>query len=110
MSQNPLMHPDTNTVCFGFVPEKKTQKFFIPEGEIRLPVGKHIGPNKGFGAKHIWAEHSKEMNNVGLGCYEDVPEYVASILLEGTPIHFEGGSYRNTRVMAVRSSRGTCVL
>ena len=37
----------------------------MPAGEIRLFHGRHTGPNRGFGAEHIWAEHEREMVAAG---------------------------------------------
>ncbi|PIB22838.1 hypothetical protein BFP76_09915 [Amylibacter kogurei] len=105
-----LFHPETGQTCFGVIPEKNTKRFVIPAGDIRLPVGKHRGPHRGYGAKHIWVEHKKEMMQAGFGTWEEVPNYVTTILKVGTPIFYEGGSFKHSRVMAVRSSAGTCIL
>lgn len=97
-------------VCFGNVIETKSRGIVIPAGEIRLSIGKHIGPNKGWGADHIWAEHEKEMAAKGFTGFAQVPEYVASIVHVGTPLYFDGNAIRYIRLMAVRSSTGTAIL
>lgn len=105
-----LMHPVTGLACFGNVPASKTRGFFIEGGEIRLLRGRHTGPNRGFGARHIWAEHVKEMAAVGFNSEEDVPGYVAHIVRHGVPLYYGGESFRMIRLMAVRAAAGTAIL
>ena len=75
-----------------------------------MPVGRHIGPNKGFGVRHIWAEHQSDMDKAGYQSKFDVPLYVLGIIQTGTPLYFEGANWQVTRLMAVRSARGTAIL
>ncbi|MCU0463795.1 MAG: hypothetical protein MUF38_04425, partial [Anaerolineae bacterium] len=82
----------------------------MPEASIILPVGRHIGPNKGFGVRHIWTEHRLEMAKSGLFEEADVPHYVLAIIQVGTPLYFEGANWQQTRLMAVRSTKGTAVI
>lgn len=58
----------------------ESRGFPIPEGRIVLFEGEHVGPNRGFGALHIWDEHRREMARRGLMSYENVPKFVAAIL------------------------------
>lgn len=74
-------------------------------GEIRLKQGKHRGPNKGFGAAHIWAEHSSEMMKLGLETLGDVPAYVAMIVRAGTAIYCEFDAIGAAPRLAVVQSR-----
>ncbi len=110
MSNQFLTNPQTGGISFGYVPEMKTRGTIIPAGEIRLVHGKHRGPNKGFGAAHIWAEHKSEMQQRGFGADTNVPDYVATIVRQGTPLYFDGGQMRGFRLMSVRSSTGTAIL
>ena len=110
MSFDPLLHPLNGGRNFGLIQALKLGGVSFPEAEIRLFLGKHIGPNRGFGAKHIWAEHRIEMQRAGLCDAEDVPSYVAQIIRDGTPLFFEGASFRNTRLLAVRAQNGTAIL
>ena len=103
-------HPVTRSFSFGVIPESKLRSETIPEGRIELRQGKHLGPNKGFGIEHMWAEHKKEMEQAGYSSKDDVPAYVATIVSPGTPIYFEGGSHRSQRVAVVRSSAGMAIL
>jgi hypothetical protein len=109
MSYKFLTHPQGG-VCFGNVHEMKSRGLIIPAGEIRLAPGKHNGPNRGWGADHIWAEHALEMGNKGFLTYDDVPAYVATIIQPKTRLYFEGGHIREIRLMAVRAANGIAVL
>ncbi|WP_201786739.1 hypothetical protein [Serratia symbiotica] len=57
---SPIAHPD-GLKCYGHVPEIHSRGDYIPSasGDIFLRAGRHTGPNKGFGVRHIWAEHAK---------------------------------------------------
>lgn len=110
MPNTALFHPVNGTRSFGQVPPSNSRGAIISGGEIRLLRGKHTGPNKGFGARHIWAEHLKEMAAIGLHAEDEVPHYVASIVRTGIPLYFSGDSFRHVRLMAVRASAGTAIL
>jgi hypothetical protein len=77
-----LFHPDNETLIFGNVPEVNSRGILIPGGPIKLLKGRHNGPNRGFGAAHIWAEHSLEMAKHQCGNVDDVPRYV-SLIIQG---------------------------
>lgn len=110
MSSLAILNPLTGLQSFGLVPSLKLSGVLLPEAPILLPLGRHIGPNKGFGARHIWAEHRLEMERSGQLSEADVPLYVLSIIQVGTPLYFEGASWQHTRLMAVRSTAGTAVI
>lgn len=107
---DPILHPETGVRSYGIIPEGKSRGDRIPSGPIELRVGKHNGPNSGFGAKHIWAEHQAEMAQADFNEEQDVARYVAWIITTGTPIYYEGGRMRHTRITVVRSARGMAVL
>jgi hypothetical protein len=110
MANQFLINPITGLICFGYVHYGKSRgEVFLP-GEIRLPVGRHFGPHKGFGAKHIWAEHALEMHKSGFGSYDQVPAYVASIVKAGARLHFEGQVTRGQKLTALRSTEGIAIL
>lgn len=92
------------------MPKRKSGADIIPEGEIQLRHGRHWGPNKGFGAAHIWAEHQKEMQQAGFTIREQVADYVASIVQTGSAIYYEGGHHTRQKITIIRSSVGTAVL
>ena len=110
MSSLAILNPLTGLESFGVVPGLKLSGVFLPEAPILLPLGRHIGPNKGFGVRHIWAEHRLEMERSGYVTEADVPLYVLSIIQTGTPLYFEGASWQQTRLMAVRSVTGTAIV
>jgi hypothetical protein len=105
-----LICPRTNSVSFGQIDILKLDNLIFPSAPINLFSGRHTGANKGFGAHHIWAEHQKEMARIGLNSCAEVPYFVERIVAPNTPVHFEGGSFRTTRLIAVRSSAGTAIL
>ncbi|CAN8140388.1 conserved hypothetical protein [uncultured Thiomicrorhabdus sp.] len=80
----------------------KSGKDYFEEGTVELRKGKHIGPNRGFGAEHIWAEHHVELKKMGFEAKEDVPKFVAKVISTGAPIYCEfshpGGNHRVTVV------------
>jgi hypothetical protein len=106
----PLINPLTGRIIFGLIPRLKLGGVEYPEANVFLFQGRHIGPNHGFGARHIWAEHRFEMAKDGLQNEWDVSHYVLGIVKTGTPLIFEGASWRKTRLMAVRATTGTAIL
>jgi hypothetical protein len=106
----PLICPRTNSLSFSTVPELKLNGLLHPPADVHLLVGRHAGPHRGFGQVHIWAEHAKEMERLGLHTIDDVPSFVERVVQPGTPLHHEGGSWRKERLLAVRSPFGTAVL
>jgi hypothetical protein len=110
LSNQFLINPTSNQYCFGYVAEARVKSTVIPSGEIRLEAGRHWGPNKGYGAKHIWVEHQKEICKFGLRTIEDVPHYVAKIVRENARLLYEGGDLRGTKITVVESSFGIAIL
>ena len=112
LKNGPLISPITGVVEFGFLGTiRGLQKFSQPGGPIVLKRDDHIGQNHGFGAKHTWAEHKKEMHDLGYEEFDDVPRYVTSIIVPGTPVHCEFAQLSgHKRVTVVRSKTGTAVL
>jgi hypothetical protein len=110
LSSLAILNPQTGLFSFGTISEIRISGLVLPEAEIFLPVGRHIGPNRGFGVRHIWAEHQIEMAKAGLTSEADVPLYVLQIIQSGTPLFFEGANWQTTRLMAVRAARGTAIM
>ena len=110
MSNRLLLHPTNGTFIFGEVPEMNSRGIILKAGGIILTAGRHIGPNRGFGAAHIWIEHEREMAKLGLTNSAQVPEFVAMIIQVGTPLFFGGDSMRSPRLMAVRAATGMAIL
>ncbi len=110
MSSRLLLNPLTGAFALAVIPSLRLGGEELPEAEVVLPEGRHVGPNRGFGAVHIWAEHQREMAAVGMMDERDVPLYVLRMLRSGTPLIHEGASWRVTRLLAVRAASGTAVL
>jgi hypothetical protein len=107
---NRLICLRTNSPVFGHINNLILDRREYPSAPICLFAGRHTGANKGFGAVHIWEEHKKEMAKSGLNSYELVPVFVENIVCPNTPVHFESGNFRNTRLIAVCNRFGTAIL
>lgn len=105
-----IAHPD-GLECYGRIPEINTQGDVIPAGEIFLRAGRHTGPNRGFGVRHIWAEHQTELTRLGYTTVDDVVRFVRDIIRPGSAIYCEfnhpGGKHRPT---VLKSSLGIVIL
>jgi hypothetical protein len=105
-----LVCPRTKSPLFGHIQTLVLDGREYQQSPIYLFAGRHTGANRGFGAIHIWEEHKREMAKIGLHSYEEVPYFVESIVRPNTAVHFEGGGFRATRLIAVRNSIGTAIL
>ena len=110
MPNRPLINPTTNTLLFGRVPDIAKRGVNLPGGAIHLLRGKHTAPNRGFGACHIWAEHSREMIDEGFTNEAAVPAYVAFVITAASQLYYSGESFRYSRLMAVRGIAWTAIL
>lgn len=106
-----IAHPVTGHQSFGYVPEIVSGNITLPGGHIYLRAGRHIGPNKGYGVKHIWDEHGHEMARWGCKAVDEVAAYVASVITHKAPIYCEFHQTKNGyRVAVLKSSKGTVIL
>jgi hypothetical protein len=106
-----IAHPTTGHQSFGFVPEITSRGITLPGGHIHLRAGRHIGPNKGYGVKHIWDEHGHELPRWGCKTVDDVAAYVASVIVHKAPIYCEFHQTKNGyRIAVLRSSKGFVIL
>jgi hypothetical protein len=106
-----LKHPISGQSSYGFIEAYNARGVSIPSGKIYLKDGEHWGPNNGYGAAHIWAEHEKELRVVGFNSLEAVPAFVASIVQPGSFVYFESARMRGgQRVSIVRSKNGMAIL
>lgn len=80
-----LSHTSPNTIVevVGEFPEITSSGYTFDKGPIQLRIGKHTAPNKGFGVKHIEAEHMQEILNLG---FTSVNEFVKAIIVENAKI------------------------
>lgn len=106
----PLLHPETGHAEFGWVPALMLGGMRVNEAPIHLYRGRHVGPNRGHGARHIWEEHWRELRDKGFTSEKDVPRFLSLVLKERTPLYYEGGHLRRTCLLAVRSRNGTAIL
>lgn len=105
-----IAHPN-GLPCYGRVPEMHSRGDVIPAGDIFLRVGRHIGPNRGFGVRHIWAEHERELTEWGYTTVNDVARFVRDIIQPGAPIYCEFSNPAGRhRVAVLRSALGIVFL
>ncbi|MGR5298475.1 hypothetical protein ACPV5U_23645 [Vibrio mediterranei] len=113
MSKNtPVINPNTGDHCFGLIPYISVGHEEFEAGMIQLREGKHfINSNGGFGVDHIWQRHRKEIEPLGYTTRADVAQFVADLIVTGTPIYCEFKDMRgNHKLTVVRSSNGIAVL
>ncbi|MGF6314962.1 hypothetical protein [Pseudomonas frederiksbergensis] len=105
-----IVHPVTGLSCWGMV-EVTSQQLLQPGGAIYLRAGKHIGPHKGFGVRHIWLERGHDLIKWGYPTFADVPRFVADIIVHDTSIVCEFDSMGgDQRVIVLRGRKGSAVL
>lgn len=107
---HPVLHPVTGLASWGAV-VVTSQRFEQAGGEIFLRAGKHIGPHKGFGVRHIWMERGHELITWGYPTIDDVPRFVSDIIVHGTNVVCEFNEMKGLhRVIAIRGRKGCAVL
>lgn len=105
-----ILNPNTGTTVFGVVPEVLNSRYHFPEGDIFLRYGEHRGPNRGWGLRHLWVEHEKQLGLMGYESEEDSARYVADILQPGAKIYCEFASLRNEKMAVLQSTLGTVII
>jgi len=105
-----IINPRTNTHVFGIIPKIEHKNYLFPQGEIFLKHGEHRGPNRGWGASHIWSEHKRELEFMGYKKSEDVARYVGDILCSGSKIFCEFSSLREERFAVLKSPIGSAII
>lgn len=76
--RNQFVRTASGSVRFGTVSVQTAKEANITPGPIMLKHGEHTGPHKGYGRKHIQAEHGKEIAAAGFSSPEEFVQYVAS--------------------------------
>lgn len=105
-----IAHPLTGLECWGIV-KVTSQLLSQPGGEIYLRAGKHIGPHKGFGMRHIWEERGHDLIKWGYPTFYDVPRFVSDIIVHGTNIVCEFNAMKgHDRLIVLRGRKGCAVL
>lgn len=109
--QNEMIPHPSGGFIFGSIPRIDNKSYTIEGGEIILRAGRHSFANRGFGVRHIWAEHQLELIRLGFTTIDQVPGFVASIILIGTPIYCEfNDSAGKHRLCVLRSSIGQAIV
>ena len=106
----PINSPVTGTPKFADFPALKPRGKAFAGGPIYLREGKHRGPNNGYGFQHIWQEHfSAEVDPKEAEL--QVATFVATILVVGSSIHYEGGiGSQVDRAVIWRHANGIAIL
>lgn len=92
-------NPKTGTPVFGVIPEIDHENASLPEGEVFLRYGEHIGANRGFGVAHIWAEHKQDLKRLGHDSEEGVAHFVSDIVVSGALLYTEMAGSINVAVL-----------
>ncbi|MGL5596802.1 MAG: hypothetical protein ACRDDA_01495 [Aeromonas sp.] len=107
------INPKTGTTSFGTLPELTLSRgLVIPAGDIILKDGRIWREKKGtlggFGAKHIWQDHRRELIEHGYNTKQDIPRFVSDIIVTGADVFHE--SNKGARVNILQSSLGIVIL
>jgi len=101
-----IVNPETGKLSFGVIPENP----IIASGEIYLRLG-FVGVGRdllgGFGARHIWDKHSKDLS---LSEFSNVPSTVAELLLEGCDVLVDSSKGGDDKPIVLNTSKGMVVL
>lgn len=105
-----LPHPVTGEICWGHV-RITSQQLPQPGGPIYLRAGKHTGHHKGFGARHIWEEHGADLIRFGYKTFDDVPRFVADIIVHDANVVCEFNAMKgDDRLIVLRGRKGRVIL
>jgi len=114
LKQNQVIeHPDGGLV-FGVIPA--IERLGAVEALIYLKAGMHYAPPgkkpAGFGAKHIWEGKKKQLRGRGCMKADDVPRFVADLIVLGTEIYHDEAHARADmkRITLLRTQDGTLLL
>ncbi len=109
LKQNILVAHPSGKLSYGTIPDMPI--FNLRGGEIYLRVGAHWGPNKGFGIRHIWQAHWRDLQIFGCPGVEDVAGHIAKMIVPGAAIYCEFASPgQNHRVAVLKNPTGLVIL
>lgn len=109
LKQNNLVFHPSGVFSFGEIPA--LPQYGIRGGEIFLRAGVHVGKNNGFGVRHIWDEHEKDLRKIGYQSINDVATVVASVIQRNAGIYCEfNEKKRENRVTVLRLQKGLLIL
>ncbi len=105
-----ISHPLTGLECWGDV-KGTTHLLSHAAAVIYLRAGKHIGPHKGVGVRHIGEERGHDVINWRYQTFYDVPRFVSDIIVRGTNIVCEFAAMKGyERLIVLRGPKGGVVL
>lgn len=102
-------HPNTGNRFWGEV-QVTSRLLGQPGGNIVLRSGRHFGPHRGFGIRHIWLERGHDLQKWGYETIYDVPRFVSDIIKHGSNIVCEFNSIGNYQRLIVMKGRNGCAV
>lgn len=105
-----ILHPETKSQVFGFVPPLRSITGLASYLPIYLPYGRQSLAGNGMGALHSWGGHQEDIKRLGGQSKEDTALLVASVIREGTEVFFEPTNNGKVKIVAYRPKVGTVVL
>lgn len=108
-----IEHPDGGLV-FGVIPA--IDRLGAAEAMIYLKAGMHRvrpgQPAAGYGVEHIWEGKKKELRNRGCSKADDVPRFVADLIVLGAELYYDPAHDRAAmnRITILRTQDGTLLL
>ena len=109
LKKNVLIPHPSGSDSYGTIPSMPN--FGLRGGEIFLRVGIHIGPNNGFGIRHIWEAHQSDLAKFGCTSIEQIAQHIANMVVHKAPIYCEFNQVRgNHRLTVMKTPAGSLVL
>lgn len=109
LRENALVCHPSGGFSFGAIPEMP--QYSLPGGDIFLRAGVHLGPNRGFGVRHIWEAHQKDLAKHGCTSIESIAVHIASIVVPNAPIYCEFREIKKEqRVAVLKLKMGSLIL
>jgi len=106
-------HPNGGEV-FGVIPAivrlgAAEASIYLKGGMHRVPPGR---PAVGYGVKHIWEGKKRELRSRGCSTPDDVPQFVADLIVLGAEIYHDPahGRAAMNRITILRTQDGTLLL
>lgn len=112
--QNQVIEHPNGGLVFGVIPT--IERLGAVEALIYLKAGMHYAPPgrkpAGFGVKHIWEGKKKQLRGRGCTKADDVPRFVAELIVLGTEIYHDEAHARADmkRITLLRTLDGTLLL
>lgn len=108
-SHSRLVHPATGKTTFGCIPAFVNGNTATANAPVYLTLGRQ-GCGAGMGALHIWIRHGGNLAAFGVHDVESVPEFIAKVILPGTPLYWQECGTEQIRIAAHREGIGSVIL